>query len=126
MNRQKTLVDSLPNGCDKARMEYLSFPYAEDRLVVPPNPKINLHLRSFEFRTGALYRLGVPLYQSEGSCPTCPSFSDMFGDHAISCGARGERIARHNQMRDALYHTAVSALLTPTREDRALLPGGDH
>ena len=48
------------------------------------------------------------------------------GDHAISCGAAGERISRHNKLRDALYHTAVSAQLGPTREDRALLPGGDQ
>ena len=37
----------------------------------------------------------------------------------------GERIARHNHLRDALYHTAVSAALAPTKEGRALLPGTD-
>ena len=36
---------------------------------------------------------------------------------------QGERIAKHNHLRDALYHTAVSAHLGPLREERALLPG---
>ena len=35
----------------------------------------------------------------------------------------GERIARHNWLRDDLFNTAVAACLGPTREGRALLPG---
>ena len=41
----------------------------------------------------------------------------------ISCGWGGERIARHNLIRDVLYNTCSSAALGPTREDRAILPG---
>ena len=50
-------------------------------------------------------------------------FSDIYGDHAISCGTEGERIARHNHLRDTLYHTCASAALAPTKEGKALLPG---
>ena len=39
------------------------------------------------------------------------------------CASRGERIARHNHLRDALFHSAVTASLAPLREERALLPG---
>merc|ERR1719427_2229477 len=56
---------------------------------------------------------------------TCSRPSDKEGDHAISCGSDGERISRHNHLRDHLYQTAVSAALAPTKEDRALLPGTD-
>ena len=35
--------------------------------------------------------------------------SDILGDHAISCGIRGERIAWHNYVRDAVFQTAVQA-----------------
>ena len=90
------------------------------------SPAPGLHLRPQEFGFMVLYRLGVPLYQAQGPCNACAQVSDVLGDHWISCGSAGERIDRHNQLRDALYHTAVSALLAPTREDRALLPGGDH
>ena len=41
----------------------------------------------------------------------------------MGCAARGERIARHNHLRDALYSTAASAHLAPLREERALIPG---
>ena len=51
--------------------------------------------------------------------------SDRLGDHAISCGIGGERISRHNHVRDALHQTAVQAGLGPTREPDGLLPGSD-
>ena len=68
------------------------------------------------------YRLGYPVFTTAGKCPTCPKFSDVYEDHAISCGTEGERIGRHNHPRDTLYHTCASAALAPTKEGRALLP----
>ena len=53
----------------------------------------------------------------------CPTMSDVAGDHAVSCGWGGERIAKHNLIRDVLFNTCSSDALGPTREDRALLPG---
>ena len=85
--------------------------------------ELGLQLRPAEFRTVVLYRLGMPIFQTEGPCVACGMVSDVYGDHAVSCASQGERISRHNHLRDALYHTAVSASLGPTREDRALLPG---
>ena len=41
-------------------------------------------------------------------------------------GWGGERISRHNLIRDVLYNTCSSAALGPTREDRALLPGTEE
>ena len=52
--------------------------------------------------------------------------SDVFGDHALCCGSGGERISRHNALRDALFDTAVAAGLGPTKEGRFLLPGNDR
>ena len=69
------------------------------------------------------YRLGCPVYTTAGKSPVCPKCSDVYGDHAISCGTEGERIACHNHLRDTLYHTCASAALAPTKEGRALLPG---
>ena len=108
-----------------ARLGSLSLPHAGDWLHVVPSPALGLHLRSREFVMSVKYRLGSPVYTVSGQCPACGLHSDKAGDHAISCGSDGERIARHNHLRDTLYHTAVSAALAPTREDRALLPGTD-
>ena len=44
----------------------------------------------------------------------------------MSCGTGGERISRHNHLRDALHEMAVSAGLAPTKEGRFLLPGDDR
>ena len=55
----------------------------------------------------------------------CRGVSDILGDHAISCGIGGERIARHNHVRDAIFQTAVQAGLGPVREPAGLLPGSD-
>ena len=48
------------------------------------------------------------------------------GDHALCCGNEGERIARHNALRDALHSTAVAASLGTSKEVRFLLPGSDR
>jgi hypothetical protein len=93
------------------------------RCDVLPSPNLGLHLRTAEWAITVKYRLGCPVFSTAGACPACNLFSDKEGDHAISCGHQGERIARHNHLRDTLYHTAVSASLGPTREDRALIPG---
>ena len=62
-------------------------------------------------------------FQSPGKCAVCPQPSDVYGDHAVSCGCKGERIARHNHLRDAVYSAAASANLSPRKEEQALLPG---
>ena len=41
----------------------------------------------------------------------------------MNCAWQGERIARHNSLRDALHNTAVKAALGPTKEGQYLLPG---
>ena len=38
----------------------------------------------------------------------------------------GERISRHNNLRDTLFDTAVAAGLGPVKEGRFLLPGADR
>ena len=83
-------------------------------------------MRGAEFTLVVKYRLGLPVYDSAGPCPACLRHSDVFGDHALCCGSGGERISRHNALRDALYETAVAAGLGPTKEGRFLLPGNDR
>ena len=45
------------------------------------------------------------------------------GDHALGCPKSGDRIARHNMLRDVIFEAASSADLGPTKEERHLLPG---
>ena len=110
-----------------ARLASLSLPHSGDYLNVVPSPALGLHLRTAEFSSVVKYRLGCYIYPTAEKCPvsTCHQLSDRMGDHAISCGSQGERTARHNHLRDILYHTAVSASLGPTKEGRFLVPGTD-
>ena len=107
---------------EMARLASVALPHAGDWLNVVPSPALCLHLRPLEFVMSLKYRLGMALYTRAGQCPACNSHSDELGDHAMCCGSKGERIARHNNLRDLLHQTAVSAALAPTKEGRFLLP----
>ena len=109
-----------------ARMASLSLPQAGAWLNCPPLPALGLHLRGPEFVIAAKFRLGMQVYDSAGNCPACGRHSDVMGDHGMVCGTGGERIARHNALRDALHDTAAAAGLAPQKEGRALLPGNDR
>ena len=117
------LSQSLTEKRDKARLASLGLEHAGAWLNVIPSPILGLHVRPQEFRYSVLYRLGAPIYPSIGPCPACKKESDRYGDHAIVCGSHGERIARHNQLRDAIYQVAASSNLAPRKEENALLPG---
>ena len=106
-----SLLQSLTLQRDKARLASLGLAHAGDWLNVIPSPILGLHVRPHEFRYSVLYRLGAPVYPSDGPCPACTKPSDRYGDHAIVCGSHGERIARHNQLRDAIYQVAASSNL---------------
>ncbi len=68
----------------------------------------------------------LPVFDTAGPCPACLRESDVSDDHAMCCGAGGERISRHNNLRDAVYETPVAAGLGPVKEGRFLLPGTDR
>ena len=54
--------------------------------------------------------------------PECHSTADEFGDHQVGCGGNGDRIARHNAIRDVLFVAAQSAALAPSREASGVVP----
>ena len=120
-----TTITEMGNTRDVAMLASLGLPHAGAWLIVIPSPTLCLHLSSSEFVVSVKYRLGVDVFPAAAQCMACPHQSDPAGDHAISCGWGGERIFRHNAIRDALFNTCTQACLTPSREDRALLPGTD-
>ena len=124
------LLSNLTRECgsvrEVARLASVGLPHAGDWLNVVPCPALGLHLRSQEFITVTKYRLGANIYQTAGQCPACGNHSDCLGDHAMCCSSNGERISRHNILRDALYAAAQSAALGPSKEGWFLLPGTDR
>lgn len=116
------MATSLTEVRDKARLNSLGVPRAGDWLNTVPCKALGLHLRPLEFVTMALYRLGLTVFQVEGPCPACGQPNDQLGDHALGCAQRGERLYRHNALRDIIYQAAQQALLSPTREEKFLIP----
>ena len=111
---------------ERARVASVSLPHAGDWLVVAPLIALGLHLRPQEFVLAVKYRLGLAVFDQAGPCPACLKQSDVLGDHVMCCGTGGERIARHNHLRDAIFDTAAAAGLGPVKEGRFLLPGCDR
>ena len=111
---------------DIARLSSLCLPQAGAWLNCTPLPALGLHLRGPEFVVAAKIRLGLPVYDQPGPCPNCGRASDVLGDHSLVCGTGGERIVRHNAVRDAIFDTAAAAGLAPLKEGRALLPGNNR
>ena len=127
-HQKQLLIDSVGEDevRERARLSSLGLPHAGDWLNTPPLAALGLHLSAAEFVHALKYRLGLPVFNTEGPCPACLRFSDALGDHALCCGTGGERISRHNNLRDALFDTAVAAGLGPVKEGRFLLPGADR
>ena len=121
------LLQATVDERELARLRCVGREGAGDWLTAFPSKALGLHLRRSEFVAAAKYRLGLPVFEREAECPMprCPGLSDNMGDHAISCGLGGERIARHNHVRDALFQAAVQAGLGPRKEPDGLLPGSD-
>jgi hypothetical protein len=111
---------------EMARLASLGLPYAGAWLDATPLAALGLYMHPSEFVMAARYRLGIPVYDREGPCPACLRLSDRLGDHALCCGHQGERISRHNRLRDAIHDVAAAAALSPAKESRFLLPGVDR
>jgi hypothetical protein len=119
----RELLESSPSTRHKALALSTCVPHAGDWLDVVPSSTLGLHLMPWEFRSCALYYLGLPIYQEDASCPACGKPMDVFGDHAVGCGGSNERITRHDLLRDALFAAAQTAALAPKKEVPGLVLG---
>ena len=67
--------------------------------------------------------VGSPLHNCPYPCPECRGTADIFGDHQVGCGGNGDRIARHNNIRDVVFTAAQSAALAPSKKAPGLVTG---
>ena len=121
------LYNSTSDPREKARLGCVALPHSGDWLNALPSKALNLHMRPNEFRVAAKYRLGLPVFSSSATCPIqdCERENDLMGDHALGCPNNGERINRHNRLRDTVFKAAQSACLGPSQEIRGLLSGSE-
>jgi hypothetical protein len=100
-----------------------SIPHAGDWLHAIPSPAFGLHLKDLEFRLCLRYWLGIPIFPENSLCGVCHSPGDVYGDHHVGCGGNGDRILRHDMLREVLFSVAQSAALCPRREVSSLITG---
>ena len=117
------LLTSTTEVREKARLNSVCLPKAGAWLLSVPFKAPGLHMSTRELKVNLHYRLGLPVFPHSGQCSVCGGESNALGDHAIACGGQGERIMRHNDLRDILFNTASKAWLHPAKEEQALLPG---
>ena len=63
---------------------------------------------------GALIRLrlGVPLAMSPSKCLSCGKDMDVRGYHALLCASGGDRVIRHNAVRDWVFRLCKEAWIS--------------
>ena len=106
-------------------VDYLSTTCRGLAKCIVPSPALDLSLFDQEFRLCLDYWLGVRMTEGPRPCPACgnPSAADPMGDHQVGCGGNGDRIHRHDVLRDVLFAASQSAALAPRKEVPSLIPG---
>ena len=63
------------------------------------------------FRTAVARLLGQPVFSNSVPCPLCEQTMDLQGDHPLCCKKSGDRITRHNRLRNLVFKLADTGLL---------------
>ena len=58
------------------------------------------------FRVSLRRRLRMPSWTQDTSCTLCGEVMDQWGDHALVCGCGGDRVTRHNMIRNVAHSAA--------------------
>ena len=73
------------------------------------------------YRTAVARLLGQPVFSSPAPCPLCEQTMDPLGDHPLCCNKSGDRITRHNRLRNLVFKLADTGLLAPELEKLGIL-----
>jgi len=73
------------------------------------------------FRTAVARLLGQPVFSNSVPCPLCEQTMDLQGDHPLCCKKSGDRITRHNRLRNLVFKLADTGLLSPELEKLGIL-----
>jgi hypothetical protein len=115
--RVQRLIES-SSLIDRARLLSSSSPHAGDFLICPPLAHLGLKLQPHEWSFAVAYKLGVDVLPYPSICRAngCDAEMDIRGTHAIRCKCQGDRIKRHNDLRNFLFNECKKALVSPVLE----------
>ena len=100
------LLDTQVN--DRHRVAHLSLnrlPGAGAWLFALPD-SLESHIPSPLFKVSILRRLRMPIWAQDTNCSLCGQVMDKWGDHALVCSCGGDRVVRHNMIRDVVHSAA--------------------
>jgi hypothetical protein len=100
---------------DAARLLSVSAPHATDYLHVLPIKVLGLSMPTGIFRSCLRMQLGLPIFEPGLICPCCKS-APLTTSHALTCSNNGDRISRHNNLRDILFELCRRGGLLPKLE----------
>ncbi|KAL8234283.1 hypothetical protein R6Q59_020383 [Mikania micrantha] len=94
----------------KAVLECLRAPHAQDLLRVVPIDGLGQHMLALEYRAIWKYRLMIPLFPADEPCPVCHKVClDSFGEHTVHCKELPDFKYRHDFVRDVHKRENISA-----------------
>ncbi|GJV99491.1 putative reverse transcriptase domain-containing protein [Tanacetum coccineum] len=101
----------------KAVVECLRAPRAQNFLTVIPIEGLGQHMSALEYWTILKYRLMIPLFPVDEPCPVCRKVClDSFGEHAVHCKELPGFKYRHDLVRDVLYDVLKRAGISSKKE----------
>src|SRR5882724_10207853 len=98
---------------DAQRLNRLDSPHANAWLSARPScmDGTDTVLPPRIYRTAVARLLGQPVFSSSAPCPLCEQTTDPMGDHPLCCKKSGDRITRHNRLRNLVFKLAHRAPL---------------
>jgi len=116
-----TLASS-SNLLNKARILCCAAPHAG--AWIRALPFLRNRLSNLEWSISMKRWLGIPVFEKEHVCVACNKEAmDIFGNHAIVCSTKGDRIKRHNAIRDCFFDFCSAAAWGPVKEKPFLFSG---
>ena len=107
---EATVCHRLLNDPDQERHRVAHFglnrlPGAGAWLFALPD-SLESHIPSPLFKIGLRRRLRMPIWSQDTHCSLCGQTMDRWGDHALVCSCGGDRVTRHNMIRDVVHSAA--------------------
>ncbi|GKC61820.1 hypothetical protein Tco_1089418 [Tanacetum coccineum] len=101
----------------KAMVECLRAPRAQNFLTVIPIEGLGQHMSALEYRTILKYRLMILLFPVDEPCLVCRKVClDSFGEHAVHCKELPGFKYRHDLVRDVMYDVFKRAGISSKKE----------
>ncbi|CAE8636187.1 unnamed protein product [Polarella glacialis] len=106
---------------DRATLNSESEPGARAFWEAVPASGLGLAVDPAEFTCEVRARLRMLECSEDRWCPLCDAVADTQGHHARMCSAGGDRVLRHNALRNFIFRFAAAAGLHPELEKPGLL-----